>query len=122
VPLHASEDFEARLLIQWCNANNVEIVHVPNERHDVRSLGRVKNVGIRPGFPDYIVLLPGGVACFIELKRKTGRTSQAQKEWIDRLDGLGFSAAVCYGYESAIGFIKSELERIANKSVEHVPS
>ena len=36
------------------------------------------------GFPD-LVLVRGGTVIFAELKRKTGRVSAAQQEWLDDL-------------------------------------
>lgn len=43
------------------------------------------------GVPDRILLLPGGVVMFVELKRpKGGRYSAMQDKWRDWLVGLGF--------------------------------
>ena len=44
------------------------------------------------GVPDRILLLPGGKIHFVELKRpKGGKTSELQKWWKRKLDGLGFT-------------------------------
>ena len=43
------------------------------------------------GVPDRIIILPGGVVIFAELKRsKTSKASAMQKWWARRLKGLGF--------------------------------
>jgi len=43
------------------------------------------------GVPDRIVLLPGGVIAFVELKRpEGGRVSALQLYWAEKLQALGF--------------------------------
>jgi hypothetical protein len=44
------------------------------------------------GFPDRMVLLPGGKIAFIELKRPGKEPRKAQWVWINRLRRLGFEA------------------------------
>lgn len=48
------------------------------------------------GLPDRMILLPGGTAVFVELKRPDGhgRLSPAQRLWRDRLRFLGFESLV----------------------------
>lgn len=47
------------------------------------------------GVPDRLVLMPGGLALFVETKRpKGGRLSPLQKVWRKRLTRLGFGAVV----------------------------
>lgn len=47
------------------------------------------------GVPDRILLLPGGRALFVELKRpQGGRVSELQKKWQEWLCGLGFSCLI----------------------------
>lgn len=49
------------------------------------------------GLPDRLVLLPGGRAVFVELKRPTGgAVAPLQVLRHRRLDGLGFSTVVCW--------------------------
>lgn len=44
------------------------------------------------GIPDRLVLLPGGVVVFCEVKKpKGGVVSRMQKVWADRLAGLGMN-------------------------------
>lgn len=43
------------------------------------------------GVPDRVILLPGGRAIFAELKRPRGsKTTELQKWWARKLQGLGF--------------------------------
>lgn len=44
------------------------------------------------GFPDRMVLLPGGRVAFVELKRPTKEPTRAQWFWINKLRSLGFEA------------------------------
>lgn len=46
------------------------------------------------GVPDRICLLPGGRVVFAECKRPGGRLTQLQARMLERLAGLGFTAAV----------------------------
>ena len=51
------------------------------------------------GVPDRIILLPGGVVRFVELKTETGRLAPIQRAWLAKLQKLGFDARVLYGME-----------------------
>lgn len=44
------------------------------------------------GFPDRIVMLPGGRIAFVELKRPGAKPRRAQVWWLDKLRALGFEA------------------------------
>lgn len=49
------------------------------------------------GIPDRLVLLPGGVALFYELKRPVGgRFEPLQQRWHAKLRKLGFTVHVCH--------------------------
>ena len=103
----------ARML--WC--------HVPNEgKRNVVAGARLKAAGLKSGVPDILIFSPApnkpearGVA--IELKRKKGgRVSETQKEWLWRLNEEGWYATVCSGYDEtidelrALGYIKPDKE------------
>lgn len=57
----------------------------------------VQSMGTRKGFPDELVLLPEGLTVYIEFKAsKSSRYQPLQKEWLDRLQKMGYFAwAVC---------------------------
>ena len=49
------------------------------------------------GVPDRLVLLPGGILMFVELKRPKGfKISSMQKWWKRKLSGLGFDFCFVY--------------------------
>lgn len=51
----------------------------------------------RRGFPDRTILLPGGIAIFLELKRSPSAHQRAQQVvWVNRLQDLGFVAEFCW--------------------------
>ncbi|MCK9598058.1 MAG: VRR-NUC domain-containing protein [Bacteroidales bacterium] len=79
--------------------------------------------GVRPGFPDYCVVVGKGDGVtglvFVELKRPRGpqggangtRLSDEQVAWLRDLNRVGDDchAAVCYGSGEAIDFVKKFL-------------
>tara|TARA_Y100000310_G_scaffold248472_1_gene254302 strand:+ start:38 stop:547 length:510 start_codon:yes stop_codon:yes gene_type:complete len=96
-----------KLNVVWC--------HVPNEgKRDVIAGSRLRAAGLKSGVPDILIFEPApnmpavrGVA--IELKRKKGgRLSDKQREWLDNLKRIGWHTAVCKGYAETI----LELERL----------
>ena len=74
-----------------------------------------KRLGVRPGIPDYLVIVPA-VKCitgfnqliFIEMKKaKGGVVSMEQKIWVQALDSCdGVKAYVCHGADQAINILK----------------
>lgn len=79
----------------------------------VRKLGGRAYKFVSPGndgVPDRIVVLPGRVPKFIELKTETGRLSSLQNVQIKKLKDLGQDVWVLYGLED----VKRFLEEIQN--------
>lgn len=108
------EDQEHYTIIQWCDANNVDVFHVPNSTWTKSIMVRTKNtlLGVRAGIPDLWVPIEGVGLVVIELKRrKEGKKSNyatpAQKAWIDKLNKVpGVQAFVCFGADEAINTIE----------------
>ena len=59
------------------------------------------------GFPDRIVLMPGGRVVFVELKAPGQRPRALQERVHDRLRGLGFRVEVVDSVEGADLFLRS---------------
>lgn len=59
------------------------------------------------GFPDRIVLLPGGAIAFAELKAPGEKPTLIQRRVHERLRALGFRVEVLDSKESVTGFILS---------------
>ena len=66
------------------------------------------------GWPDRLVLMPGGRVTFIELKTGTGKLSELQRYRLKVLGDLGFDARVLFGNDDVKGF----LDEIARLPVE----
>jgi Holliday junction resolvase len=62
------------------------------------------------GWPDRLVLAPGGIAVFVELKAPGKEPTDLQLDRIQQLNDLGFNAGWCDNAEEAIarvrGFIR----------------
>lgn len=74
---------------------------VPNQR-GTRSLienAILKRLGVRPGVPDIGMILPGGVAGFIELKAPKGRLTETQVEFAQAVQGRGGRWLLCRSIE-----------------------
>lgn len=104
-----SEHLEQRALRKrlYYTAPQVQLVAIPNAARRTRwEAARAKAEGMATGFPDLLCLAPGGLVAFIEMKAPRGRLSEAQGEWIERLQGFGFSAAVCRSADAAVAFLR----------------
>lgn len=101
------------------------VVHVPNERdkHVTKGnrsalirIGKLKEQGVKEGFPDYIVLahFPDVAGLFIEAKRRRGgRTPPEQIAWREQLIRWGYHAAICNGAEQMIQACQEYFEQHA---------
>lgn len=85
----------------------------PNGGHRSRkTAAALKAEGVRSGPPDYWFPIPrGGFAgLVIELKRvRGGRVEPEQREWLDMLEGNGWRAEVCRGWEQAWAVLRDYL-------------
>lgn len=70
---------------------DVPWTHFPaGETRDERTGARLKAMGLKPGWPDFLFVLPGGRLGGIEIKAEAGRLSSARREW--RADALAQGA------------------------------
>ena len=75
----ALQKFAASLL-RLNAAPDVIWFHPPNgEARSARTGGKLKAMGVKPGVPDLVVVLPGGHAHFLELKSARGSLSPHQR-------------------------------------------
>lgn len=86
--------------------------HIPNETYTVSWNQKRKNkaMGVRRGFPDYVIVTPR-VLIFLEMKREHGGVvSPAQREWVEALDDQSNTfARVCNGFRDAETVLKKIL-------------
>lgn len=118
-PPRTSEHTEQALVIKWAEAyawrdhRLTLLFAIPNGRaREKRTAALLKREGVRRGVPDLFLPAPSGGKCglFIEMKRKGGRLTEEQKQWISILNALGYSAVVCYSAEEAINTIMEYLD------------
>ena len=96
-------NFLDRLPVVWC--------HVANERNTSPVKGyALKASGVKSGVPDVLCFTPSPKhfkPVAIELKRKKGgRVTENQKQWLEDLEKCGWSARVCKGADEAIEFLR----------------
>lgn len=91
--------------------------HSPNEgllmRHD-RDGAKRKAMGVRPGFPDFILLLPNRDYPYLamELKSGKGRQSDHQKEYQKAVEHAGGKYAVIRSLDEFISTVNAYMEAI----------
>lgn len=74
--------------------------HCPNGGYRSAIEGRVfKSLGVIPGIPDLIILLPKGRIIFIEVKSEKGRISENQKMFHVELERLGHAVYIIRGVD-----------------------
>lgn len=86
--------------------------HSPNGgKRDAREAARFKAMGVRPGFPDLILLHPSSGYHFlcIEMKTKTGKQSDYQKDYQQRVEAEGGKYVVCRTLEGFIAEVNAYL-------------
>lgn len=77
---------------------------VPNGgSRDLREAINLKIQGVRAGVPDICLPVPKEKyhGLYIELKVERNKPSDNQKMWIEYLNGVGYKAVVCYGFDEA---------------------
>jgi VRR-NUC domain len=72
----------------------------------------LKAEGLRPGVCDlFLPVARGGYfGCYLEMKTKTGKLSENQKEFIAAVEKQGYLCCVAYGADEAIEFLERYLQ------------
>ena len=79
--------------LAWAMPEKYPVTHLPlGEKRDPKTAGKLKRMGVRPGWPDFLILGPEGII-FIEMKADKGALSPAQKTFQERAKALGYP---CY--------------------------
>jgi hypothetical protein len=111
--LEATEAQECIAFLDWCALVSFDgvplierVVKIPNERNKRSVMTAVlAKLGMRRGFPDYVILVPMADwhGLFLEAKRATrGKVDREQEEWRDRLRSWGYAAEICAGASEMI--------------------
>ena len=81
------------------------LYHIKNETTEGKERVAVdRSMGVKKGVPDLCLPVPRGKyhGLYVELKNETGRTSEAQEWWGEKLLGQGYMLEVCHGWQSAV--------------------
>lgn len=91
--------------------------HSPNEglllQHDKDGAKR-KAMGMRAGFPDFILLLPNREHPYlaIELKSEKGRQSEHQKEYQRAVESVGGLYVIVRRIDDFVSIVRNYIERL----------
>ena len=94
-------------LASWLDLHNIFYIHIPNEgKRSPREGARLKRIGLKPGVADYLILdsppaMPSRKGTWIELKRKGGKPTAEQLDFLADAKSCGFCSFVCEGGEEA---------------------
>lgn len=77
--------------------------HFPaGELRDKSAAARLKRMGLKPGFPDFLLIGPNGTHHWLELKRGKAPLNEAQRGLRDEFEARGVPYAVARSYQEAI--------------------
>lgn len=68
---------------------------------------KMENIPGFNGIPDRLVLLPGGLVAFVEVKRQDGKLSTIQKYRIQNLKDIGIKVYVAYSKQDVDQLLKN---------------
>jgi hypothetical protein len=110
-PIIPTEFAEQCSFVDWLEFRGLRYSAIPNSTYTPGWGAKMRNkrMGVRPGVPDLLVVIPKRCLVFVEMKRtKGGTVSKEQKEWIEALNEVNnVEAKVCYGFDEAVKFIES---------------
>ena len=106
--MKVSEHQEQVMLINWWRMQYKQYKYhlwaIPNggSRHIVTAVN-LKAEGVLAGVSDLFLMIPNTKyhGMFIEMKAKTGKVSDSQKEFMAAASSMNYLAVVCYGFEEA---------------------
>lgn len=110
------EDDLQRACVCWFDLQypqyRLRLHHSPNGgKRNAIEAAKFKQMGVRAGFPDLLLLIPNKYYPFmgIELKTKTGRQSDHQKAYQKEFDSIGAKYVVCRSLEEFIEVVNGYL-------------
>ena len=118
-----TEHEEQVALFQWAEANEAQypslamLAAIPNGGYrPMTTAAMLKAEGVKAGYPDIVLDVARGPyhGLRIELKRadRSNHATDAQREWLARLNFQDYLAVVCYGADEAIKVITDYLTKI----------
>jgi len=115
----------ADVLKRWC-LPDWRYTHLPmGEYRTPATAGRLKRMGVTPGWPDYLFIHKDGRVCWLELKRKGNDATEVQEALAVFLQGAGHFYICTDSFETALNFLRhhqivpSGVRTLTNK--DHAP-
>lgn len=102
------EQIKVHEFVKQCT--DLPFIHIANERKCSAQQGALlKRMGVMPGASDIFIPRSNGTlhGLFIELKTKSGKVSDNQNIFIEKMIFEDYGAMIAYGAEEAILIIKS---------------
>ena len=101
-----TEKDEQKTLFAWASyRSDLSLMfHIANEgKRSVQHTQMLLQMGMKPGVPDIMLPVAKGRyhGLFIEMKRRDGKLTEAQRSWQRALLENGYAAVVCRGFEEA---------------------
>jgi hypothetical protein len=92
--------------LRWQADPRVIFFHVPNGGARSKSEGaKFKALGVLPGVPDLIFLLPDATIFCMELKSRDGVQSDGQKAFQAKCEAIGVEYTVCHDIDTAVSIL-----------------
>ena len=120
-PKKLLERDHAKFFVQWYMTNSIcreYMLAIPNGgKRNAWEARNMKLEGVRAGVSDYFLAYPskGKAGLWIELKSPDkGILSKNQKEWIDKMNSVGYMAEVGYGWKECADLVISYLKNNLN--------
>jgi hypothetical protein len=96
----------AEMLDRWASTGWRWTHIASGELRDKVTAARLKRMGVKPGWPDFILISNLGVPHFLELKRRRRTLSPAQEEFARWCVETALPHAVCDGFDKALAALK----------------
>ena len=96
----------ADVLGRWISPGWIFTHLASGEHRNKVTAARLKRMGLKPGWPDFVLLSPTGQAHFLELKRRGGRLSESQRDFADWCAEYGCTFAVADDFDSALAILR----------------
>jgi hypothetical protein len=106
-----SESMEQIHFVNWMRKNHPQhrIFHIPNGgARGIATAHRLKMEGVAKGIPDLFI---PSLLLWIEMKADGGVLSKEQKDWIEYLRSVGYTAESAWGCDAAIEIVKKRLSQ-----------
>lgn len=111
------EDRLQTACVRWFDYQHASLswalFHVPNGgRRNPKEAARFKAMGVRPGVPDLLLLLPRGGNAYLAIELKAGKNTQtqAQKDYQRRMNANGGVYVIVRSIEDFIETIENYLK------------